>query len=421
MVLLLYFLLVVSQSKFFILSDLHYDIAFEPYYNKTYNCHSLKVNTIPLSPVPSFSVPQWIQPGCDSSFSFLFRTVSKMQEIDPNPEFILILGDDIAHYTISLIEDQQNYNVSYNSKLIQQSHKDISLLLSKSFPQTQIIHALGNNDAYAHNKMPKGLSKSEYFQFLYQLWSEKTSISSSFFLGGYYWTQTSSGYNILILNSVYYSVKTEENIQRDIQMIWLKENLSKLDKNIIIAMHIPPGVAMLKEGTPMWLEFYTKKFVEIIKLYRYKILAVFSGHLHSTGFQLIDDLPLIVNPSVSPIFENNPGFRYFDLENQNYEEFTFNAYDVTKGWKSFMFSETFEGSYLKVFEGISNDRRDFFKLLARATGWWVLDKYEDEELLKMFFGNLCNLDLQYCVRIAVCSIQYLSYYEYLSCLTKGAK
>ena len=74
-----------------------------------------------------------------------------MQEIDPNPEFILILGDDIAHYTISLIEDQQNYNVSYNSKLIQQSHKDISLLLSKSFPQTQIIHALGNNDAYAHN------------------------------------------------------------------------------------------------------------------------------------------------------------------------------------------------------------------------------------------------------------------------------
>ena len=114
-------------------------------------------------------------------------------------------------------------------------------------------------------------------------------------------------------------------------MIWLKENLSKLDKNIIIAMHIPPGVAMLKEGTPMWLEFYTKKFVEIIKLYKYKILAVFSGHLHSTGFQLIDDLPLIVNPSVSPIFENNPGFRYFDLENQNYEEFTFNAYDVTKG------------------------------------------------------------------------------------------
>ena len=156
-------------SNFFVISDLHYDIAYQGNYNETYLCHSQQIQGYNIIPVPTDDIQNVVRPYCDSSLALITKAFQEMQSIDSSPEFILILGDTIGHYTTALLQPDGTYNPDIDINLVKQSYINIKNLITSLFPSTQVIQMIGNNDAYSDYKMPVGWDKMQYLDFLYTL------------------------------------------------------------------------------------------------------------------------------------------------------------------------------------------------------------------------------------------------------------
>lgn len=74
--------------------------------------------------------------------------------------------------------------------------------LKKSFPNTQILYALGNHDCYPQNKLsPKSDWLSQVGDKLAEFFTPEQL--TTFKKGGYY-TAMAGGYKIIVVNTVFY-------------------------------------------------------------------------------------------------------------------------------------------------------------------------------------------------------------------------
>ena len=416
--LLFTFNLLPALCNFFILSDLHYDIVYEPGYDERYRCHSDMILGQTEVPVPTSDIRKLVRPYCDSSYSLISQTFEQMKEIDPAPEFILITGDLIGHDTSDLLDENGDYNHLSNINLIKQSFSDITDLALSHFPDVQIIPMIGNNDAYVDYKMPQGWTKLDYLNFLHSQWKPLVGIiSPSFFTDGYYSTTTSSGFTVIVLNTMLFSKQQKEDLAvGDEEMAWL---ISQLDSNsnIIIAMHIPPSMSLF-ERKQSWHDHYTKDFIKAIQDYEAKIIAIFGGHFHTGSFQLIGSLPIILNPSVSPSFGNNPGFRYYKPSETDYVECNLNGFNWHEGWSCESFTSVygFRMNYRQLFEKLDSGEVSVQTYLERLSGYWVLNDVDSDEMCRSIFGDICLKEKAQLQNVITCQIQYLISSEYYQCL-----
>src|SRR5581483_3257376 len=64
---------------------------------------------------------------------------------------------------------------------------------------------------------------------------------------------------------------------------------------------------------PMWTPEWTRRFDALLEQYRGTVTAAFAGHTHTDDFRLLSrekDSPFVlVNPPISPIYNQNPAFR----------------------------------------------------------------------------------------------------------------
>lgn len=396
----------VALGKFFILSDIHYDIEYDPNSNSTSSCHS-DSNSLNSS-------PSYVQSFCDSSYSLILSTLSQMQVIDPNPEFILITGDLLAHSTMNLVIngvlDQER-----NRQIVHLALQNLSETLIEFFPNTQVLPTIGNNDAYNHYYMPEGHFKYEYLNFMYTLWQKHGNISSTFITDGYYSVHTTSEYTVICLNTLFFSYKQEIDIRGKIQLIWLKSELEN-NENIIISMHIPPGFSLYQGGYQSWHDYYIEIFVDLIESYSAKIKAIYAGHFHSGYFELIADRFIIIHPSISPFFGNNPGFRYYDLDQNNFFEYALNSKNLTQGWQKSSFIDLFgyKVDYLRVFNELNQEILEFSDFIMYATGNWI--NGEDYSIAcKTIFDNICYKGKAYLLDLALCGFSKLKSVDFLKC------
>lgn len=242
---ILLYILSIAQGKFFIVSDLHYDIDFTLNRTSKNSCVSdYKVSNTSRSPFELY---------CDSSYSLIESTLIQMVSVDPNPEFILLTGDLIAHNTMTITLDGV-LDPDRNKQYIHMALQNLSDSILHYFPKTQIIHVIGNNDAYNHYSMPEGYFKNEYLDFVFALWGKQENIPRTFLTDGYYSTKTHSGYNVICLNTLLFSHRNKDDVSGRIQMIWLKSQL-EYGENIIISMHIATIIDYLKLINDMFKYF----------------------------------------------------------------------------------------------------------------------------------------------------------------------
>jgi len=104
------------------------------------------------------------------------------------------------------------------------------------------------------------------------------------------------------------------------QLAWLYTVLQDAPegKMFILSMHIPPGI-MLKE--PFWNRSLEPIFLYTLSQFQSKIVLVLGAHIHSGEIKAplssnFPDLalPIMLSPSTSPIFFNNPGYTILDIE-----------------------------------------------------------------------------------------------------------
>ena len=86
-------------------------------------------------------------------------------------------------------------------------------------------------------------------------------------------------------------------------------------------MHIPPGLFSFQTLDDFWQDTYKQQFLTLLTTYQSKIVAVLGAHIHQADIRAPMStlhpgftLPMVLTPSASPIFMNNPGYSMIDVD-----------------------------------------------------------------------------------------------------------
>ncbi len=183
---------------------------------------------------------------------------------------------------------------------------------------------------------------------------------------GYYAARVMPGLRLISLNSIIFGSTYIERdgvcqeVAGNKQMTWLREQLSSASKNsekVYIAMHIPPGVDAYS-GRQMWASLpaqnpWTNQFLGLADSNQTTIAGILFGHTHMDEVRRLyspdgtDITEVAISaPGISPIHNNNPGFKlvYFDPASKELMDFV-TCYTTpgasTYGNASYTFSSTY--------------------------------------------------------------------------------
>jgi len=409
--------------NFFVVTDIHYDIAYQQNYSYPYLCHSVGIDGEKFNPVPTNDTAPLGRYYCDSPLTLAALTFQQMKAVNPNPDFILLLGDSVAHFTSTLLNQQGVYDKQADENLVLSTFTKVTQLFTQYFPNTQLLPVIGNNDGFQDYQIPEGVEGTDYLKFLYKLWSPLIGfMTDTFMKGGYYASITKGGLNFICLNTNYFSTHIKlPLVEADEQLEWLRSQLQANRAKSIIIMHISPGVSIYGKGDPDWDNDYVTKFLSIVTAFQSKISYIFAGHYHFGFFQIVQgtQLSIIIHPSVSPFFGNNPGFRYYTLNGgtQDYVDYT---YDLNQtGWYTHRFSQMYNldtFNFTSVYSMLSKNFTMLNQFLARSYGLDVEPGITNEYVWNLSLGLDYNTQQSLGRSVTLCSMQNLVFNDFKKCI-----
>jgi 3',5'-cyclic AMP phosphodiesterase CpdA len=260
-----------------------------------------------------------------------------MREVQDDPEFIVVTGDIVGHYTYDMLTEDGRIDKGYNRRMVRATYTTIISLFKEYFPDTQVIWAYGNNDGYGDYWNPNSAESREFWESLELYYKElNPEISASFTEGGYYLTPTSSGLPVIVLNSNFFTIKTSSvsSTRRDAQFDWLEEQLQATSEPALIVMHIPPGVDKF-HAKASWHAEDTATFLRILNRNPGTVSLILAGHLHSQTFELLNNTPVMIHSAVSPLYWANPMFRRYQATESYYDytDYALDLYADRPTWK----------------------------------------------------------------------------------------
>jgi predicted phosphodiesterase len=351
------FLLIATAAarEFFMVTDLHLDIFYDETASMTSQCHRSN-RTVSARPLG--------RAGCDSPEQLVRSTLQQMQSQQKSPEFIIVTGDLVGHFTYSMLTEDGKVDTDYNKLKVQETYRVVANLFKEYFPKTQVILTHGNNDGYGDYWNPSAAESREFWGSVLPYYKElNPDISASFIEGGYYLTYTKTKLPVIVLNSNFFSVKDTplSDSQQEAQFIWLEKQLESVQQPAFIAMHIPPGNGKYN-GSANWQPEDITRFLAILRKHPNSYSLVLAGHLHSQTFQLFENSAVLVHSSVSPLFGNNPMFRLYRSTELTYdfEDYSLDLYSDTPTWQ-------LEYSFSTLYGSMTLDFKDVYNLLSTSS------------------------------------------------------
>lgn len=352
--------------------------------------------------------------------------LEKLEKIDPDVEVILISGDNLAHSFSAKYGQEDHY------ELVKETLEYVFVeLIAEHFPDAIVLPTMGNNDIKYHYLAPAQDDEAQdFYTFFADILFDKIpgnkklnseQIKEHFLYRGYYrhdydFKTYRDGFylSFLSLNTLYYaekSPKQEPEIMTQ-QFDWLEEQLANAedDRKFVIFDHIFPGEYFYMADEHQWDEASTVRFKEIIYKYSDHIAILLGAHTHflelridtpttdsSSKFLKLEKeypeepkLAMLITPSVSPSFKNNPGMTTFIIENNvvkdikctflelyneptKAEEAVFNTLDFAQELRIDTFTPKKVQAFLKTLE---ESRLLFLRYLGQKVGyrglssWW---------------------------------------------------
>lgn len=275
--------------------------------------------------------------GSDTNYPLLESALAAARPLGPEYDYILCSGDYLSH----------DFRSTYN-QLIGGSEEEfqafaiktmtfVSNRLAETFEGVPIFGTLGNNDAICGDYMIA--PESKLLAGISEQWatiSQQPEAFGNFPVGGFYKVRhpTVPDHDIMVLNSIFWSIKYQDHCAPsrpnpgDGMMAWLHWELFQSTINgrtATLLMHVPPGINAYSttrgfggckdRTTSFWQDAYTTGFLKLLQTYRGVVTNVFAGHTHMDDFLVVKvahgdaQIPVQITPSVSPIFDNNPGFK----------------------------------------------------------------------------------------------------------------
>jgi len=235
------------------------------------------------------------------------------------PEFIIHGGDVPGH--------------GLDTDHFYQAYDKMNEFYKKYFPGKTIVQAIGNNDVIPHNdhNCDSPILSNLTDLWLEYGWLEKDQEKIFRHSGAHARTVTKDGkLRVIALNSNIFLASSWVNATSDYdcgQFDWMDSELSRAannDQTVIIVVHAAPVFDSFNDKQLWANETFSKRFRDIIQSQNDKhpglVQAILMGHVHKDEYRIIHAsnmsafVPVIVAPSISPCYDNNPGFRvvYFD-------------------------------------------------------------------------------------------------------------
>jgi len=312
-----------NKRTFLFISDLHTDplADCQRFNQSTYCRENFSMDFSELGPQYRFRVTPggfYGRYGCDAPKTLIDDMISNLHKIakglQKEPEFIINGGDIPAH---SITHEQ-----------FIESFEFVHDLLEKNFPGMTVVQTIGNNDA---NPPYDPKCDSESLQTVADLWLKYGWLDKdqeAFFRhsGAHARTVTKDGrLRVIALNSnqflskSWYPATPSDDCG---QLDWLDSELeacAKRDQTVLILIHAAPVIDAFNDKELWGNETQAKRFRDIIQAHNANtpglIQGILMGHVHKDEYRVLHAsdksamIPVIVAPAISPIYDNNPGFR----------------------------------------------------------------------------------------------------------------
>ncbi|HEX4006411.1 MAG TPA: metallophosphoesterase [Acidobacteriaceae bacterium] len=280
--------------------------------------------------------------GVDTPFPLLVASVQAMHERQPDPDFITITGDLMAHgfacrYKALLPDASPQEYTDFAANTIQ----FVMDQLRGAFSGVPIYTSLGNNDSdcgdYQLDTHSAFLARTGATLADALPPGERRHAQAEFATGGYYSVNMAPPLldaRVIVLNDVFWSPKykncsgTHDPSAGAAEMAWLGQTLAQAHENgqnVWVMGHIPPGVnvyATMKKLSDVCGSGTAEMFMDSDKLdslltqYADIVRLGLFAHTHMDEVRLLTPegggaagaIPVKLVPSISPVDGNNPSF-----------------------------------------------------------------------------------------------------------------
>ncbi|HZD32194.1 MAG TPA: hypothetical protein VE779_11090, partial [Candidatus Angelobacter sp.] len=273
----------------------------------------------------------------------------------PHPAFVMVTGDMLAHDFPATFQSNTHDNDPQRYRaFVLKTVEFLGLELQHKFPGTKIFITPGNNDNDCGD-----YSVEAGGTFLHDTAAMARELAGAGDDAATSWSGLGSfnvglpkvaGARLVSLNSVFWSAKYQALSSRqgcaavpstapaDL-MRWLEQQLAaaaEAHEKVWLMFHVPPGIDGYASGTsqqtlsaegaaagletcaksivPMWAPQWTAQFDALLAKYSSTVAAMMAAHTHSDDFRLFGGAEgerpfLMMAPAISPVYEQNPGFR----------------------------------------------------------------------------------------------------------------
>lgn len=371
--------------------------------------------------------------ACDSPWKLCESVLHFMKAEQPNADYILWTGDDDSHVSDYFFSPTKVKGIMSN----------MTQYIISMFPNTPVIPAFGNHDAFPKSTFPTEIH-SNWYKEVAEIW--KTWLGEEAYVtfqkGGYYQKShpTLANVDLIVLNTpVYYQknklAQARSNADPLGQFAWLDYTLTQLaasNKKAYLMAHISPGIfgrKVIPNGYKWFQDEYNTRYHDLIVKHSQTIIGQFYGHDHTDSFKLYYDSrgqPVnfhLVAPAVTPwnttlpgIGPNNPGVRLvkYDLQTGqilDYSQYYLNLTEANShhvdNWKlEYRFLETYnltDMSYTNIdhlVQGFKTPNRAYF------------NKYYEYNSVSYASANQCD---EVCQKNHYCAITQVKYSDFVNC------
>jgi sphingomyelin phosphodiesterase acid-like 3 len=272
--------------------------------------------------------------GRDTNWMLLRSALEQMADTLPNPDFVLVSGDFLAHdFRRQFDAAAGDHSDAAYRVFVRKTVQFMARQIAQRFPAAPILPTLGNNDEECgdYQLQPGGPFLADTLPILHALvGTGGPSFDQEWKNYGNYSAKV-AGIRMLSINTNFFSIHYRNACGSTgdpgrATLAWLEAALAaakQAQERVWLIYHIPPGIdgyATLRVGTcpskmiPMWREAYAEPFFALLRRYADTLVVSFAGHTHMDDFRLIGDAEgrygfALITPAVSPIFGQNPAFR----------------------------------------------------------------------------------------------------------------
>ncbi|MGA9565174.1 MAG: metallophosphoesterase [Candidatus Korobacteraceae bacterium] len=341
-----------ADAKFLLVSDIH----FNPMADPAPVSELAAAEPAQWEPILERTTPTTFSPyGSDTNWWLLKSAMKQLPATLRHPTLVMVTGDFLAHnFPANYQSATHDADPEHYRAFVLKTVEFLALELQRNFPGTKIFITPGNNDNDCgdYTIEANGDFLNNTAGVARNLAGGDDRFAASWkALGSFNVPHpTLPGVRIFSLNSIFLSQKYQalssahgcapvsSTAAADL-LQWLEQNLAaaaQANQKVWLMFHIPPGIdgyasamkqqSQIKGGAPdnadtcgssivpMWVPEWTAKFDSLLAKYHSTVIASFAAHTHSDDYRLIGAAGperefVLMNPAISPIYSQNPGFR----------------------------------------------------------------------------------------------------------------